>query len=736
LKGDVTFNYGNNGTNGVVAGNAIFNAGMFSNYNHGSIFGDTLFHGGSYNASDGYTYGTTTFLADSFMTPAYNAGTVFGKAVFNSGDYGSSYNSGTTSALAIFNGSTYNQGSLLGPTILNNTSYIKSGTVASTTTLNDTSYVKGGIFSSTTIELYDQSYLTDTSSPNISSIENIIFNGDDSYSTFDITALPRAVRYSALAPQTNLTRNFASSGPLTVIADGVAVDMRTTIYEPNIVSLFYTNLVTLNGGSFIFTTPITGGHRPYRPPVIPDTTITPQATTTLPTQATTTQATTTPEVIATTTPPVISPDEPEVEPKDEPKDEPQDKPIIKDKPEIIPDQTETKPDNPKPHRDNHNEENTQPKVEPGNGGSGEVEPIIIPPIVISVPTLISSIKEDFTSSYDFAKKTTEVTTKKVKEIVESPAGSISTKVVSTAGVAASGAVAMTSLFLNPASISEVFLLPLRLWGLFLSVLGIRRRARPWGTVYDSITKQPLDPAYVVLQDMSGKEISTSITDLDGRYGFSTLPGQYKITANKTNYTFPSQRLAGQLADELYSDLYFGAPINVTEEGSILAKNIPLDPEHFDWNEVAKRNMGVMRFYSKYDLLIKKVSNVFFTVGFIISIIALLVAPYPYNTIIFLLYLAMTILRIFGVKPKYYGWVLDKTTGTPLAFSIIHFYSQDLERELTKKVCDSSGRYYALVPPGKYTLTIDRKNADGTYTSVFTSGVIEAKKGVVNEVVRV
>ncbi|MFZ2038550.1 MAG: carboxypeptidase-like regulatory domain-containing protein, partial [Minisyncoccia bacterium] len=283
---------------------------------------------------------------------------------------------------------------------------------------------------------------------------------------------------------------------------------------------------------------------------------------------------------------------------------------------------------------------------------------------------------------------------KVKELVNTQAGDITVKTLSTAGVAVSGAVAVSTLFLNPMSFTEILLIPFRLWGLLVSFLGLKRRSRPWGTVYDSITKQPLDPAYVVLQDMLGKEITTSITDLDGRYGFFAFPGRYKIVANKTNYIFPSKRLAGQTVDELYKDLYFGDVLDIQQEGEIIAKNIPLDPEKFDWNEVAKRNMKVMRFYSKYDLIFKKASNIFFIAGLFVAIIALLSAPYVYNIVIFSLYVVMIILRVFGIRPKYFGWVLDKTTGFPMSFAIVHIYSDDLQRELTKKVCDSSGRYYA------------------------------------------
>ena len=172
-------------------------------------------------------------------------------------------------------------------------------------------------------------------------------------------------------------------------------------------------------------------------------------------------------------------------------------------------------------------------------------------------------------------------------IANDPVGEVTAKAASTAGVVTGGLVASSALFANPVSITEIVLLPFRLWVALLSFLGIRKKYRPWGVVYDSITKQPLDPAYVMLTDLDGNEVSTSITDIDGRYGFLMAPGSYRMVANKTNYEFPSKRLAGQIADELYGNLYFGSDINVDEQNAVIAKNIPMDPVNFDWNEYAK-----------------------------------------------------------------------------------------------------------------------------------------------------
>jgi hypothetical protein len=43
------------------------------------------------------------------------------------------------------------------------------------------------------------------------------------------------------------------------------------------------------------------------------------------------------------------------------------------------------------------------------------------------------------------------------------------------------------------------------------------------------------------------------------------------------------------------------------------------------------------------------------------------------------------------------------------------------------VADKYGRYYCLVPKGKYYVKIEKKNADASYTLVHTSAIIDASK---------
>ncbi len=59
----------------------------------------------------------------------------------------------------------------------------------------------------------------------------------------------------------------------------------------------------------------------------------------------------------------------------------------------------------------------------------------------------------------------------------------------------------------------------------LSLFGLKRRRKPWGVVYDSITKRPVDLAVVRLIDQKTKKlVETGVTDAQGRFSFLATPG--------------------------------------------------------------------------------------------------------------------------------------------------------------------------------------------------------------------
>lgn len=316
-------------------------------------------------------------------------------------------------------------------------------------------------------------------------------------------------------------------------------------------------------------------------------------------------------------------------------------------------------------------------------------------------------------------------------------GSTIQKIASATGIAAVGIASIAMFFVaNPFSLFDILLWISRLWSLLLVAFGIKKKANPWGTVYDSVTKQPIDPAYVVLYGADGKEIATSITDIEGRYGFAVPPGTYTIVANKTNYVFPSTKLAGKIEDELYNNLYFGGQIVVEKDGDIIGKNIPMDAVGFDWNEYAKDEQRRLRHFHRRDVLIARISNGLFIAGFIITGVAAIVSPTVFNLVMISIYLILAVLQILGISVRPTGGVTDYASGMPVPFSVVRVYSTATNKEIMHRVADVRGRYYALMANGTYRVVVDRKNPDQSYTPTPITGDIPVKRGYLKELFKI
>jgi hypothetical protein len=358
----------------------------------------------------------------------------------------------------------------------------------------------------------------------------------------------------------------------------------------------------------------------------------------------------------------------------------------------------------------------EPVVEPVIQPDPEpVVPEPIPDIPIELPTELPAA----VPSQDFSFSIT-------------PAMHDAGRTIEIVGIGTTIATSALSLFGNAMSWSEFFvMLPMRLWNLLLILWGIRKKNKPWGMVYDSQTKQPLDPAYVTLLDVQGNEVATSITDIAGRYGFLVAPGRYHIRAGKTHYTFPSTRLTGKTNDVLYQDLYFGEEVIVSED-QVITKNIPMDSEFADWNQEEKKRMKV-GYVSGVHKVFAVLSNLVMYTGLLVTIIFTVIKPSTTNFIFLGIYIVLFIARAAGFRPHSYGTIRRKDTKEGLSSAIVRIASAKLGREIGHAVADPRGHYYTLLPKGEYQVNIEEKKAEEVYEKVYTTPApIITKKGILNK----
>jgi hypothetical protein len=286
-----------------------------------------------------------------------------------------------------------------------------------------------------------------------------------------------------------------------------------------------------------------------------------------------------------------------------------------------------------------------------------------------------------------------------------------TKVGVTIALAVGLISAITGAFAGALGGSELLLIPGRLGNIFMTALGLKKRRRQWGTVYDARTKQPLDPVYVTLTNLETGKDQTAITDMDGRYSFLVdQPGKYRLTAKKKDYSFPSAALLGATSDHLYQDLYFGEPLTITGQGQVISKNIPLDPTGDNWNEADKLSNNRLKFYKKTDYAITKIADFLFYAGFIIALLSLVFFPKTLNIITFALYVLFAVLRKYGHSGRKTGSVTD-ANNNPVPYAVLRLISPSLGQEMKHAVADRYGRYHMLANNGTYNLKVEQRKQD-------------------------
>ncbi|MEK7208779.1 MAG: hypothetical protein AAB677_00790 [Patescibacteria group bacterium] len=319
---------------------------------------------------------------------------------------------------------------------------------------------------------------------------------------------------------------------------------------------------------------------------------------------------------------------------------------------------------------------------------------------------------------------------------QTPFAAFSQKVAQTAqpivtvvglGAGLSQALALTN---QINSFSDLYFLIIHFWTLLLRVLGLRKRRTPWGVVYDSVTKRPLDPAYVIAK-REDTDAATAITDLDGRYGFLLPPAGYTLMANKTHYRFPSLKLQGKNHDELYDGLYFGEPFT-TASGEVINRNIPLDPVAFDWNEFAKQQQGFFVIHSRRERRRALIYNTLFGLGLVLAFYQLLFWPSVINLVLPVLYAGVFLLKYIWRTRHPITVVRRAETGLPVPFAIIRAFIPSVNQQVKSVVADALGRFFFLTPPGEYYFTVEEKLPDESYQKIYQSENMKLDKGILTE----
>jgi hypothetical protein len=277
-----------------------------------------------------------------------------------------------------------------------------------------------------------------------------------------------------------------------------------------------------------------------------------------------------------------------------------------------------------------------------------------------------------------------------------------------------------------------------IWYMFLSFfhgllvsMGLKTARRRWGTVYDSRTKQPIDPAIVELIDAkTGKVLETSVTDLQGRFGFLDKKGTYIIRAKKTHYTFPSKIVTGY-KDTIFDNIYHGEPIEISKPDDVITPNIPMDAVAFDWNQFDKQR--IIKFHPNLEMAVQAALGTLFWLGFAFIMLNFITHYNFVNGLFILLYFSLIFLRKMIPNHKLWGRIVSSkinTSGLLLEISPAQISNVVVGRAMT----NARGKFFLKTQEkGEYIFRVKKINGSDLDTLLETN-VLVGKDGVVNNVI--
>jgi len=226
----------------------------------------------------------------------------------------------------------------------------------------------------------------------------------------------------------------------------------------------------------------------------------------------------------------------------------------------------------------------------------------------------------------------------------------------------------------------------------------RRKKRAWGTVYNSLSKLPVDLAIVRLLDAeTGDRVKTAATDTAGRFSFLVQEGKYRMEVAKTGFRFPSEIVIGKETDGRFESVYGGGELEIGEEGALLTPSVPVDPR------VEEESVGSLLRKLQW----KKVRTGVAVLSPAIGIVTFVIAP---NIITGLLLLAQMVAyqlfkRLAVVKePKRWGFVYEKGYGRAIPRALLRIFALPYHKLVETQVADGHGRYHFRVGSGKFYLT--------------------------------
>jgi hypothetical protein len=270
-----------------------------------------------------------------------------------------------------------------------------------------------------------------------------------------------------------------------------------------------------------------------------------------------------------------------------------------------------------------------------------------------------------------------------------------------------------------------------LWLMLLQVLGIKKRGKEWGVVYDYVSKQAVSLAIVRVVDSTTNQIKdTCITSKSGAFAFLVEEGSYNLKVFKSGYRFPLPELAlgdnsrwipGR-TDGQYENIYTGGLIMVkNEDAGQINCNIPI--EFSGESTYAKWFSQDSNFFATLKRVLSFIRIPIIILGSFIAIIALIAQFSILNIVVIIVYIILWCVIVFRTYTgtRAFGRVIDSSFEIPVDLVMVRLIKIDENGKASVKevkATDGKGRFMMVAPKGRYYLTAMKPGYRGYRSQIF------------------
>lgn len=225
------------------------------------------------------------------------------------------------------------------------------------------------------------------------------------------------------------------------------------------------------------------------------------------------------------------------------------------------------------------------------------------------------------------------------------------------------------------------------------------------------TGEPIAGAQVLVYGEDGKLRAQERTNAQGAFAAFFPPGVYTLAVRVDGFTFAPAAAKSIVPPD--SIVYSGGRVTVKDASHPPSIIIPMKPT---MGEVTNVRIRLLHMWQMVQHLGRVLSWPLFLAGAVLNTVLVFLAPSLLYLVIEVIYIVLVILKIaveIRMRPAY-GMVRDAITHIPLELTVVRLFEQGSNRLVMTRVTNNQGKFFALPPPGTYTITIS-KPGYGTFT---------------------